>query len=107
MKVLFKERDLLLFSVNPLPVSVYNLNSSFPTRLPGYFQSLFFDSTAHCTPLYFSLFFTLLLLLHDSSRCQSINHVKDFFNKAERIAPRRIKIPYLPEKSRKRSNYIL
>jgi hypothetical protein len=33
MKVSFKERDLLLFSINPLPASVHNLHSSFPTRI--------------------------------------------------------------------------
>jgi hypothetical protein len=56
MKVLFKERGLLLFSINTLPASVYNLNSSFPTRLPGYFQFLFSDHTAQSTLFYFYLF---------------------------------------------------
>ena len=56
IKVLFKERDLLLSSINPFPTSVHNLNSSFLTRLLGYFQSPFSDSTAHSALLYFSLF---------------------------------------------------
>jgi len=44
MKASFKERDLLMFSINPLFASVYNLNSSYPTRLPSYFQFPFSDN---------------------------------------------------------------
>ena len=58
-----RERDLLLFSINPLPVSVYNLNSSFPTRLPGYFQSLFQTIPHIPRHFYFSLFLYSTLII--------------------------------------------
>jgi hypothetical protein len=70
MKVSFKERDLLLFPINPLPVSVRNLNSSFPTRLPDYFQSCFFRQyrTFHVTLfLFISLLYShYCMTLHDA-----------------------------------------
>jgi hypothetical protein len=56
VKVSFKERDLLLFSINLLYTSVYSLNSSFPSQLLGYFQSPFSDNTA-------SLFFIVSTVL--------------------------------------------
>jgi hypothetical protein len=87
----YSRRDLLLFSINRLPVSVYNLNSSFSTRLSGYFQSLFSENTVYSTPLYFSLFLYSTITLAWLSTMPKHKSLKDFFKKARKNSPEKNK----------------
>ena len=69
------------------------------SSVPGVFQKMPYIPR-HFIYLYF---FTLLSLLHDFPRCQSINHLNISLTKLVRIAARKIKILLLPEKKSKKT----
>ena len=55
LSISFKQRNLLLFAINPVPATVHDLNSSSPTQLPSCFQSPFPDTA------YISLFVNFVI----------------------------------------------